>query len=201
MSVEARARASALASRASSSARQGFDRAASALKSLRIAIQHKAEGNHAYAAGQYERAITCYTAAIGADTEGFLAPLLLGNRSLAHMKLCQLGLARADLDEAIAIDAAAVKLRLRRAACCIELGDFAAAIADYERTLEVQTRTRSREPPEPRIRTRTRAAVAPTHPTHSTPGRSGERHRARRHRAGRGGRERRRRAQRRSHRV
>ena len=111
-------------------------RAAAALDGLRRAVELKAEGNGAYGAGQFERALTLYTEALDADTEGFISPVLFGNRSQAYAKISSFALAVADCDRALAIDAEHIKLRLRRAACRIELGDVPGAITDYETILE-----------------------------------------------------------------
>ena len=118
-------------------AQAGFERAAEALAGLRAAREAKAEGNKAYGAAQYERAITAYTAALAADAEGFLAPMLLGNRSQAHAKLGEHYKALEDCHRAIAIDKGAIKMRLRRAACRLELGQPDDAVDDYEAVLEL----------------------------------------------------------------
>jgi tetratricopeptide (TPR) repeat protein len=112
-------------------------RAAAALQGLRRAMRLKEAGNAAYGTSQYERAVTCYGEALGADVEGCLTPTLLGNRSQAHMKLSQLAHALADCDAAIAIDRRSIRMLLRRAACRLELNQPDEAVRDYESVLDL----------------------------------------------------------------
>jgi len=114
-----------------------YERAGKALESLRAALEHKILGNAAYSAGQYERAITCYSDGLAADIEGFLGPTLLGNRSLAYSKVSSYALAVSDLDKALQIDGSVIKLLLRRAGCRIEMSDLSGAVNDYEEVLEL----------------------------------------------------------------
>jgi tetratricopeptide (TPR) repeat protein len=81
-------------------ARAGLERASTALHTLRQARSLKAEGNAAYGAGQYERAITLYSEALRVDIEGALEPALLGNRSQAYAKVRSFSLALADCERA-----------------------------------------------------------------------------------------------------
>ena len=97
----------------------------------------KDEGNAAYGASQYERAIDRYTEALAVDVEGFLAQVLHGNRSQAYMKLGQLARCLDDCNVAVAVDASSIKMRLRRAACRLELRQADEAVIDYERVLEI----------------------------------------------------------------
>ena len=115
----------------------GVSRVSRALDGLRSARQSKDAGNAAYSSGQFERAITAYTAGLEADVEGCLAPTLLGNRSQACMKIGELANALRDCDTAVAIDGTAIKMRLRRAACRLELSQPDAAVGDYEAVLEL----------------------------------------------------------------
>ena len=135
LGLEVLGKAGALCTR-SEVARAGLERAAIALHTLRQARSLKAEGNAAYGAGQYERAISIYSEALRVDIEGALEPALLGNRSQAYAKVRSFSLALADCDRAIAIDAGATKLQLRRASFKAELGDLSGAVNDYEAILE-----------------------------------------------------------------
>ena len=115
----------------------GHDRAEAALAGFLAAKKLKDDGNKAYGASQFERAITAYTKALEADPEGFFAPTLHGNRSQASVKLGQLSNALDDCNKAVAIDDEAIKMRLRRAACRLELNQPDEAVGDYERILEL----------------------------------------------------------------
>ena len=116
---------------------EGYARAEACLEALRAAKKLKDDGNTAYGASQFERAITCYTKGMQADTEGFLAAVLHGNRSQAYAKLGQLKYCLDDCHAAIQIDDEAIKMRLRRAACRRELNQPDEAVLDYERVLEL----------------------------------------------------------------
>ena len=114
----------------------GYMRACKALSGLRAAKSRKDEGNTAYGAGQYERAVTAYTAGLDEDVEGCLVPTLLGNRSQAYTKLGELQNALKDTERALLIDDDAIKMRLRRANCRLELNQPDEAVIDYEIILE-----------------------------------------------------------------
>ena len=133
--LEALEKASALSTR-SAEARAGLESAAAAFVGLRQAMRLKAEGNAAYGQSQFERAITLYTEGLEVDVARCLEPALLGNRSSAYAKVRSFSLAVHDLDRALLIDEDATKLRLRRAAFKVELGDLPGAVVDYETVLE-----------------------------------------------------------------
>jgi len=135
LGLEVLGKAGALCTR-SEVARAGLERASTALHTLRQARSLKAEGNAAYGAGQYERAITLYSEALRVDIEGALEPALLGNRSQAYAKVRSFSLALADCERALAIDSDATKLQLRRASFKAELGDLSGAVDEYEAILE-----------------------------------------------------------------
>ena len=116
---------------------EGYARAERCLEAVKVARGLKDEGNAAYGASQYERAIDRYTEALAVDVEGFLAQVLHGNRSQAYMKLGQLARCLDDCNVAVAVDASSIKMRLRRAACRLELRQADEAVIDYERVLEI----------------------------------------------------------------
>ena len=105
---------------------------ARALRGLRVAIRAKERGNAEYAAGNFHQAEAEYTAALEADGASMLTTALLGNRAQARVRRGAHAEALVDLDAALARDATALKLLLRRAACHRTLGHRALARADYE---------------------------------------------------------------------
>ncbi len=64
-----------------------------------IAKKKREEGNTAFKAGNYEKAIECYTAAIQLTSEE--AHLCYGNRSAAYLSSEHYGLAIADAEKCI----------------------------------------------------------------------------------------------------
>ena len=113
-------------------------RAARALRGLRAGMQLKADGNAAYAAGDFVRAAAAYSRALEADVEGCLRPHLLANRAQARMHEERFAEALADCDAALALDAHSVKLLLRRAACHVALHDHNRARYDYAAALKLE---------------------------------------------------------------
>ena len=116
----------------------GDSRAARALRGLRAATKHKAEGNAAYAASDYVRAAAGYSRALEADVEGCLRPTLLGNRAQARLAEERYAEALADCHAALALDAGNVKLLLRRAAVHLALKDAVQARYDYAAVLKLE---------------------------------------------------------------
>ena len=118
--------------------RPGEDsRASRALRGLRAAMRHKAEGNTAYAADDFVRAAAEYTRGLDVDEEGCLKPTLLANRAQARLQEERLADALADCNEAVKLDAENVKLLLRRASCHLALKDAAKARYDYAAALKL----------------------------------------------------------------
>jgi DnaJ-domain-containing protein 1 len=101
-------------------------------------MQLKADGNAAYAAGDFVRAAAAYSRALEADVEGCLRPHLLANRAQARMHEERFAEALADCDAALALDAHSVKLLLRRAACHVALHDPNRARYDYAAALKLE---------------------------------------------------------------
>ena len=127
-----------LASLARSRQGESDGRAARALRGLRAGMQLKADGNAAYAAGDFIRAAAAYSRSIEADVEGCLRPHLLANRAQARMHEERFAEALADCDAALALDAHNVKLLLRRAACHVALHDPNRARYDYAAALKLE---------------------------------------------------------------
>lgn len=109
------------------------------LAGLREALRLKTEGNQLYAAGEYDGAIECYSAALAADTGGMVLPLLLGNRAQAQLRAGRPVRALQDVEAARRLDAGSAKLLLRRAACRMAMGQGEEAEADYRAALEIDS--------------------------------------------------------------
>ena len=71
----------------------------------------KNEGNAALARGRYAEAISCYSRALEADPS---SPVLYSNRAMAHIKAESYGLAIADAEASIRLDASYIKAYYRR---------------------------------------------------------------------------------------
>ncbi|NXN14585.1 PPP5 phosphatase, partial [Indicator maculatus] len=77
----------------------------------------------------YERAVELYSRAIELDPSN---AIYYGNRSLAHLRAESYGYALADASRALQLDSSYTKGYYRRATCHMALGNFKAALRDYE---------------------------------------------------------------------
>ncbi|OUC43676.1 tetratricopeptide repeat protein [Trichinella nativa] len=93
------------------------------------------EANECFKNEQYERAIELYTDALKYTPAD---PQLLGNRSLANLRIELYGSALADATSAIEIDRGYVKGYYRRAQANMALGKFKLALMDYEAVVKVR---------------------------------------------------------------
>ncbi|KRX92187.1 Serine/threonine-protein phosphatase 5, partial [Trichinella pseudospiralis] len=93
------------------------------------------EANECFKNEQYERAIELYSDALKYTPSD---PQLLGNRSLANLRIELYGSALADATSAIEIDKGYVKGYYRRAQANMALGKFKLALMDYEAVVKVR---------------------------------------------------------------
>ena len=88
----------------------------------------KNEGNAALARGRYAEAISCYSRALEADPS---SPVLYSNRAMAHIKAESYGLAIADAEASIRLDASYIKAYYRRGSANFALGKYKLALRDF----------------------------------------------------------------------
>ena len=75
----------------------------------------------ALARGRYAEAISCYSRALEADPS---SPVLYSNRAMAHIKAESYGLAIADAEASIRLDASYIKAYYRRGSANFALGKY-----------------------------------------------------------------------------
>ncbi len=100
-----------------------------------LAEQHKAEGNVAYKAQDYNKARECYTEAIHASPR---CAVYYGNRSAVLMMLCDWARALDDCTMAVKLDECYTKGYLRAAKCHLMLGNPSLSIDYYQKVLLVE---------------------------------------------------------------
>jgi len=99
----------------------------------------KAEGNKAYAAGDFKTAVTKYGDVLKLDS---LSPAdrstILSNRAQCFIKMSEHAAAAEDCTAALDLDSGNVKALFRRAASREAMGDKSGAVSDYRAVLAAQ---------------------------------------------------------------
>lgn len=103
--------------------------------------RHKlgAAGYAAFNSGKFDDAIRLYSEAIALDfSRTDLLPTLYTNRATAHFRKGEYNAAVTDCDAALQLNSQHVKAMTRRAACRMELTQWAQAVKDYETALRIE---------------------------------------------------------------
>ncbi|KAM4037988.1 RNA polymerase II-associated protein 3 isoform 2-T2 [Anomaloglossus baeobatrachus] len=98
------------------------------------ALAEKEKGNNYFKAGNYDKAIECYTGGMNADPYNAVLPT---NRASAFFRLKKYAVAESDCNLAIALNRNYWKAYSRRGACRLALKNFQGAKEDYEKVLEL----------------------------------------------------------------
>eukprot|EP01105_Mastigella_eilhardi_P008675 TRINITY_DN2097_c0_g2_i1.p1 TRINITY_DN2097_c0_g2~~TRINITY_DN2097_c0_g2_i1.p1 ORF type:complete len:529 (+),score=138.16 TRINITY_DN2097_c0_g2_i1:39-1589(+) len=97
----------------------------------------KEQGNKLFAEGKYADAVAKYSDAIAIDASN---PVLFSNRAFCHIRREDFGLAIADANCALALDAKYAKGYYRRGTANFLLGHFKDAVADFRSTTQLVPR-------------------------------------------------------------
>ncbi len=115
------------------------DEEASLARLMQQAIVHKEKGNENFKAGEFGKAIECYTRGIQCDPTNVALP---ANRAMALLKMGQHAAAEADCTVAVDLDPTYLKAYQRRAMARARLGKLEEALSDFRKVLELEPEDR-----------------------------------------------------------
>ncbi|KAF0693192.1 Aste57867_15786 [Aphanomyces stellatus] len=113
--------------------------AMSAAERAVCAAHEKQKGNESFRAGDNDDAVLCYSRSLVFDPA---SAVVYANRALVHLKLKNLSAAEADCTMAIEGDATYGKAWSRRGMTRFRRGNYAGAVADFERALALEPANR-----------------------------------------------------------
>ncbi|XP_060928005.1 protein unc-45 homolog B [Limanda limanda] len=107
------------------------------------AIQLKDEGNKHFQAGETDKAIDCYTAAIKPCKDKKVLAVIYRNRSACYLKKENYANAASDASKAIDVDAADIKALFRRCQALEKLGKLDMAFKDVQRCATIEPKNKT----------------------------------------------------------
>ncbi|XP_053277230.1 protein unc-45 homolog B isoform X1 [Pleuronectes platessa] len=112
-------------------------------KMMGDAIQLKDEGNKHFQAGEIDKAIDCYTAAIKPCKDKKVLAVIYRNRSACYLKKENYAIAASDASKAIDVDAADIKALFRRCQALEKLGKLDMAFKDVQRCATIEPKNKT----------------------------------------------------------
>ncbi|XP_034450554.1 protein unc-45 homolog B isoform X1 [Hippoglossus hippoglossus] len=106
-------------------------------------IQLKDEGNKHFQAGETDKAIDCYTAAIKLCKDKKVLAVIYRNRSACYLKKENYANAASDASKAIDVDAADIKALFRRCQALEKLGKLDMAFKDVQRCATIEPKNKT----------------------------------------------------------